>query len=462
MKWSLADALAEMALPVNRPKLWFGVWSGFAIARGFAVLAAAAALFHLTPWTWAYVALVTIKLLTNSLALLALKNDRFVMETQSLNTTGDVILLTAAIYFTGGPYSPLLPTYVIVVAVLSLLSNLAVTMVMASLIVVSFGTMLVLMTVGVLPTTPVPGSPGQIPSVGYAITAMVYCAFVVGVPAFYSAATLRLLRKKESDLERRTAQLIESATQRSQFVASMTHELRTPIHGVQGLSDVIAAGVYGPVTDKQREACASIKRSAQSLLQLVDDLLQLSRAEAGKIETRPGPVDVAILVERVTASVSWMVGTKKLALDTDIAADLPTVQSDERWLAHVLVNLIANAVKFTPEGGKVMVRARRVPAGIELAVEDTGIGIAPEDRAKIFEPFRQGQRGDERGFGGVGLGLALVAQLSDLLATTVSVDSVVGKGSTFRVLVPETWGGRRTAQISVPPLDETITGDGES
>ncbi len=462
MKWSLADALAEMALPVNRPKLWFGVWSGFAIAIGFAVLAAAAALFHLTPWTWAYVALVTIKLLTNSLALLALKNDRFVMETQSLNTTGDVILLTAAIYFTGGPYSPLLPTYVIVVAVLSLLSNLAVTMVMASLIVVSFGTMLVLMTVGVLPTTPVPGSPGQIPSVGYAITAMVYCAFVVGVPAFYSAATLRLLRKKESDLERRTAQLIESATQRSQFVASMTHELRTPIHGVQGLSDVIAAGVYGPVTDKQREACASIKRSAQSLLQLVDDLLQLSRAEAGKIETRPGPVDVAILVERVTASVSWMVGTKKLALDTDIAADLPTVQSDERWLAHVLVNLIANAVKFTPEGGKVMVRARRVPAGIELAVEDTGIGIAPEDRAKIFEPFRQGQRGDERGFGGVGLGLALVAQLSDLLATTVSVDSVVGKGSTFRVLVPETWGGRRTAQISVPPLDETITGDGES
>jgi len=462
VKSSLADSLAEMALPVNRPKLWFGVWSGFAIAIGFAVLATAAALFHLTPWTWAYVALVTIKLLTNSLAWFALKNDRFVMETQSLNTTGDVILLTAAIYFTGGPYSPLLPTYVIVVAVLSLLSNLAVTMMMAALIVVAYGTMLVLMTVGVLPTTPVPGSPGQIPSVGYAITAMVYCAFVVGVPALYSAATLRLLRKKESDLERRTAQLIESATQRSQFVASMTHELRTPIHGVQGLSDVIAAGVYGPVTDKQREACASIKRSAQSLLQLVDDLLQLSRAEAGKIETRPGPVDVAILVERVTASVSWMVGTKKLALDTDIAADLPTVQSDERWLAHVLVNLIANAVKFTPEGGKVMVRARRVPAGVELAVEDTGIGIAPEDRAKIFEPFRQGERGDEKGFGGVGLGLALVAQLSDLLATTVSVDSVVGKGSTFRVLVPQTWGGRRTAQISVPPLDETISGDSES
>jgi signal transduction histidine kinase len=459
---TLGEALAEIALPVNRPKLWFGVWSGFAIAIGFAVLAAAAALFHLTPWTWAYVALVSIKLVTNTIALWALKRDRFVMETQSLNTTGDVILLTAAIYFTGGPYSPLLPTYVIVVAVLSLLSNLAVTLLMASLIVISFSAMLVLMVVGVLPTTPVPGSPGQTPSIGYAITAMVYCAFVVGVPAFYSAATLRLLRKKESDLERRTAQLIESSTQRSQFVASMTHELRTPIHGVQGLSDVIAAGVYGPVTDKQREACASIKRSAQSLLQLVDDVLQLTRAEAGKIEARPGNVDVAALVERVTASTSWMVGTKKLALELDLAPSLPTVQSDERWLAHVLVNLIANAVKFTPEGGKVIVRAREVAAGVELAVEDTGIGIPPEERVKIFEPFRQGQRGDERDYGGVGLGLALVSQLSDLLATEVSVDSVVGKGSTFRVLVPKHWRGRRTAQISVPPVDEEITADGET
>lgn len=455
------SALAEMALPVNRPKLWFGIWSGFAIAIGFAVLATAAALFDLTPWTWAYVALVSVKLLTNTIAWWSLKVDRFVMETQSLNTTGDVILLTAAIYFTGGPYSPLLPTYVIVVAVLSLLTNVAVTMVMAGMIVLSFGTMLVLMTAGVLPTTPVPGSPGHIPSIGYAVTALIYCAFVVGVPAFFSIATLRLLRKKESDLERRTSQLIQSATQRSQFVASMTHELRTPIHGVQGLADVIAAGVYGPVTDKQREACASIKRSAQSLLQLVDDVLQLTRAEAGKIETRPGAVDVSTLVERVTASVSWMVGTKKLALDVDIAPHLPIVQSDERWLAHVLVNLIANAVKFTPEGGKVMVRARRCATGIELSVEDNGIGIAAEDRAKIFEPFRQGQGGDEKGYGGVGLGLALVAQLSDLLATEVSVDSVVGKGSTFRVIVPLTWRGRHTAQISVPPIDEAITGDGE-
>ncbi|CAN5916070.1 hypothetical protein BH11MYX2_BH11MYX2_25120 [soil metagenome] len=458
MKSALSASLAEMALPVNRPKLWFGIWSGFAIAFGFAVLAGAAALFDLTPWKWAYVTLVSTKLLTNSLAWLALKRERYVMETQSLNTVADVILLTAAIYFTGGPYSPLLSTYVIVVAVLSLLSNLAVTVVMASLIVLAFATMLVLMTLGILPPTAVVGSPGHTPSWAYTLTATVYCAFVVGVPAFYSAATLRLLRRKESDLEKRTQQLIESATQRSTFVASMTHELRTPIHGVQGLSDVIAAGVYGPVTDKQKEACASIKRSAQSLLQLVDDVLQLTRAEAGKILTRPGPVDIAGLVERVTASVSWMVGTKKLTLEADVAVDLPEVETDERWLAHILVNLIANAVKFTPEGGKVIVRARPLDArSVELVVEDTGIGIPEEDRAMIFEPFRQGERGDAKGYGGVGLGLALVVQLSNLLATEINLESTVGKGTTFTVKVPLRWRGRKTAQISVPEiLDEPV------
>ncbi len=446
-------ALAEIAAPANRTKLWYGIWSGFAVAIGFAVLAASAAFFGLTPWKWAYMTLVSVKLLTNSLAWLGLSRDRYVMETQAVNTVADVFLLTAAIYFTGGPYSPLLPTYVIVVTVLSLLTNLAVTIAMAALIVLSFSVMLVLMSTGVLPPTPVPGAPGQVPSVGYTVTAIAYCALVVGVPAFFSAATLRLLRRKEADLEKRTRQLIEAATQRSQFVASMTHELRTPIHGVQGLSDVIAAGVYGPVTEKQKEACASIKRSAQSLLQLVDDLLQLSRAEAGKIDTRPGPVDVIQLVERVAASTSWIVGTKKLSLEVELPPSLPMVLSDERWLAHVLVNLIANAVKFTPEGGKVTVRARSTDESVEIEVVDTGIGIPPEDREKIFEPFRQGERGDSKGYGGVGLGLALVTQLSQLLACEIELDSTVGKGSTFRVIVPQVWRGRTTAQIEVPAIE---------
>jgi signal transduction histidine kinase len=453
--------VAEMAAPANRPKLQFGIYSGFAIAVGFGILACAAAFFDLTPWRWAYVQLISMKLLTNALAWLALRNDKGVMLTQGINTTADVVLLTAAIYFTGGPYSPLLATYVIIVAVLSLLSNLGVTVMMAALIVVLFAAMVIGMALGVLPATQVPGAPGHPPSIGYTATAIAYCALVVGVPAWFSSATLRLLRGKERDLEARTEQLIQANTQRSQFVASMTHELRTPIHGVQGLADVIAAGVYGPVTDKQKEACASIKRSAQSLLGLVDDVLNLARAEAGRIEARPVAVDIAELVERVTASVSWMVGTKRIQLEAEVERDLAFVRSDPRWLAHVLVNLVSNAVKFTPEGGRVIVRARAGRSGphagqpktaehdqaVVLEVVDTGVGISAADRERIFEPFRQIDGGDERVFGGVGLGLALVARLTDLLACDVELDSRVGKGSTFRVIVPYQWRGRAVSRL---------------
>jgi len=181
-------------------------------------------------------------------------------------------------------------------------------------------------------------------------------------------------------------------------------------------------------------------------------VLNLTRAEAGRIDARPGEVDIAQLVERVTASVSWMVGTKQLDLEVDVEPDLPTVQSDERWLAHVLVNLLANAVKFTPEGGRVRIVATHRRGAVVLAVVDTGIGIAHEQRAAIFEPFRQGETAkDEKTYGGVGLGLAIVARLTDLLGAQVELESEVGKGSTFRVIVPLVWGGRTTTQLLRPP-----------
>ncbi|HET9621623.1 MAG TPA: HAMP domain-containing sensor histidine kinase [Kofleriaceae bacterium] len=450
-----------MATPSQRPKLLYGIWSGYAVSGVFLLLGIALAGFDVMTWRWAYVWLFAAKMVTNTVAWIALARERAILPTQALNTSSDVVVLTVAIYFTGGPSSPLLATYVIIVSVLSLLANLGVTLLMTAFIVVCFATMMALMAAGVLPVQPVIGTGGDVPSVGYALSAVALCALIVGVPAFFSAATLRVLRAREASLEKRTAQLIQTATQRSQFVASMTHELRTPIHGVQGLSDVIAAGVYGPVTDKQREACASIKRSAQNLLSLIDDLLALTRAEAGKIDARPASVDVPDLLERVTTSVSWMVGTKSLQLSAEIEPDLPEVQSDERWLAHVLVNLVSNAVKFTPEGGKVTVRARRRDAAVVLDVIDTGIGIAPENRAAIFEPFRQAERGDAKGYGGVGLGLALVARLTDLLGATVELESTVGKGSTFRVIVPVDWRGRPTTQLIRPPrapsMDEPTT-----
>jgi signal transduction histidine kinase len=146
-----------------------------------------------------------------------------------------------------------------------------------------------------------------------------------------------------------------------------------------------------------------------------------------------------------------MVGTKKLELESNVEPELPIVHSDDRWLAHVIVNLVGNAVKFTPEGGTVAVRAyaRDEADAVVFEVSDTGIGIAPKDRAAIFEPFRQGDSSDERGFGGVGLGLALVAKLTNLLGCAVELDSEVGKGSTFRVVVPVDWHGRASMTASM-------------
>ena len=433
--------LAEMERESYRARLRLSIWSGFAMAAAFALLAAAGVGFDLTPWRGMFAALVGTKLVTNCLAWWSLARDRWVLELCGLNVAADVLAMTGAIYFTGGPGSPLFPIYVIEITVVALLTNLGVTLLVAGGILVAFTAMTLLMAGGVLPPTTLPADPSGRLSVEYVSVSLVFAAFVIGVPTFFTSGILRLLRHKERVLEARTADLIEAGKQRSQFLATVTHELRTPIHGIQGLSDLIATGVYGPVTDRQKEACAQVKRSAQGLLGLIDDLLALTRAGSGRLDIRLRPVDLHELVGSVAASVSWMIGTKQLVLETDAPADLPGVESDRRLLGHILVNLVANAVKFTPEGGRVTVRARVDERGAVLSVEDTGIGIPDDQRDAIFEAFRQLDSSDERGYGGVGLGLALVQRLVAALHGRVEVVSTVGKGSTFTVVVPARWPG---------------------
>ncbi len=427
--------MAEMATPPFRDKLRFGITSGYAIAVGFGALATAAAMFNISPWRWAFFTLVMIKVATNTLAWWSWHQRVAVLETQGLNTIADLVLMTTAIYLTGGPVSPLLPIYVIEIVVLALLSNLGVTLVATAATVVLYSTMVMLIAGEVLPPTNVVGSTTSVPSWGFVATAIAYCTFVVGVPTIFTTATLRLLGAKEQALTQRTAELIEAGIQRSQFVASLTHELRTPIHGVVGLSDLLAQGVYGQVSDKQREVCATIGRSASTLLILVDDLLNLTRADAGKLVVHADHVDVADLVGNVAASVGWMVTTKQQALVVAVAPGL-TVVSDSRWLAHILVNLIANAAKFTPIGGRIEVKADNEGGVLRLVVTDNGIGISAADQAAIFEPFRQVDGGDARGYGGVGLGLTLVKRLCTLLGATVTLQSAVGHGAAFTVVVP--------------------------
>jgi signal transduction histidine kinase len=453
--------VAEMGMPAARPRLYMGVYSGYLIAAGFAVLALAATLFDVSPYGTQFAAMLAIKLVANTVVLFQLRRGGRALELMALNMTADVVLMTGAIYYTGGPMSPLVAVYVIEVTVTALLSNVGVTLLTASGILVSYGSMAGLIAAGALPLTPPPGH-GSVNGWDVGI-GLVYAAFAIGVPTYYTLKIVAKLKEHEERLETRTAELIEAGKQRSVFLASVTHELRTPIHGIQGLADLVANGVYGPTTDKQRKAVGSIKRSSQALLHLIDDLLALVRADVGRLEVKPAQVDLEELVDHVVSSVNWMLETKRLTLATKV--ELGPVVSDRRLLGHILVNLVANAAKFTPEGGHVTVRAKATGDQVILSVSDTGIGIPDDQRESVFDAFRQLDPSDERTYGGVGLGLALVKRLCDLLGGRIELASAVGKGSTFTATLPARMELAPELQFDVPtpfrgePLKESKTAE---
>jgi signal transduction histidine kinase len=429
--------IAEMGDPRHRPQLVTSVKTGYLTVFGFLALALLADRLHVVPFQRAFLVPLFVKLATNTAAAVTLRLDRAALLAATVNVATDMFTMTAVIYFTGGELSPLFPIYLIEITVVALLGNVGLTVLCAVGATVMYAAMAILVRTGLLPATPPPVAvTGGLTST-YVAVDLAYAAFVLGVPTYYAARILQDLRGKQRALEHRTQQLVEAGRQKSQFMANVTHELRTPIHGMCGLSDLIESGIYGPVTPKQKDAQQAIKRSARSLLALIDDLLELSRADAGKLDLRAEDVDVAELVTTVVAAARWMVGTKALSLETDVQAGLPPAHADPRALKQVLLNFLSNAAKFTPDGGRIVVAAGRDgQGGVRLAVTDSGIGIAEEDHERIFEEFRQIDGSAERQYGGVGLGLAVVKRLSDAMGARVRVESAPGKGATFSVLVP--------------------------
>jgi signal transduction histidine kinase len=438
--------IAEMAAEVHRDRLRAGIVSGYATTAAFLALSGLAHVTHVVPFQPGFAAILVFKLATNTLAWLGLRRDRLVLETAGLNILGDMVSMTGCIYFTGGELSPLFPIYAIEITVLALLANVGITIMAAITAILCFAGMAVLVRSGVLPAFPPPVVTAGGVTSAYTAIDIVYAAVVIGIPTFYTARILQDLREKGHALEARTKALVDARQQKSQFMTNMTHELRTPIHGICGLTDLVESGVYGAVTPKQREAQQSIKSSARALLALIDDLLELARADAGKLALRPERVDLSELLPTVVASIKWMLGTKQLEVELDVAPELPVVKTDPRKLNQVVINLLSNAVKFTPEGGSIVVRARRGGQdggqdAVHIEVQDSGIGIAKEDQARIFEEFRQLDGSPERPYGGVGLGLALVKRLTEALGAEVAVESGANRGATFTVKVPVAWRG---------------------
>jgi signal transduction histidine kinase len=431
--------LEEVGLPENRGKLWFSVKSGLGIAIGFGVLAALAMKYDLIPTTPVFMLPVVLKLATNTLAWWSLRANRLVIEAASLNVAMDTVALTWAIYLTGGLESPLFAIYAIELTVVALLSNVGVTVIVMALALAMHATMAILLQLHVVPAFPPPALGPDHTGTWHVLVALLGFGFVLGLPTMFTASILADLRRKTRALEQRTRDLEVASQSKARFIANLTHELRTPIHGISGLSDLLEAGIYGPVTERQKRAHTDVKRSARSLLALVDGLLALAKSEDGRITPKLEPLDIGAQIESTVEYVRAVLGMRTLPIEIDVAPDVGEIVTDGAMLGHVIQNLVANAVKFTPDEGRVLVRARR-EAGADaviIEVEDTGIGIAEADRERIFEPFQQVHDGSfVREHGGVGLGLALVRQLVTAVGGTIEVSSEVGRGSIFRVRVP--------------------------
>ncbi len=263
------------------------------------------------------------------------------------------------------------------------------------------------------------------------------------------AALERARLELEERVRERTAELVkakdaaESADRlKSTFLATMSHELRTPLNSIIGFTGIVSQGMAGPLNAEQAKQLNIVKNSARHLLDLINDVLDISKIEAGQLEIQCEKFSISRAIEKVVAIVSPLAQKKGIALHTEISPEVGSISGDQRRTEQILLNLLGNAVKFTDEGS-VMIRCWRDGQGVVTAITDTGIGIDPQDQKSIFEPFRQADTGLARKREGTGLGLSICKRLVDLMGGFISVDSARGKGSTFSVRLPVEWSKTR-------------------
>ncbi|MBI5015271.1 MAG: response regulator [Deltaproteobacteria bacterium] len=237
-------------------------------------------------------------------------------------------------------------------------------------------------------------------------------------------------------LQAQYEEVAEAARIKSQFFANMSHELRSPMNSIIGYTELLLDGIDGPVAPEQRQSLLKILANSRYLLKLINDVLDLSKIEAGKVELQPRPFDVSELVREAFDAVEPLAFRKRLALRSRVAEDVGVVTADTDKLKQVLINLFSNAVKFTAEG-EVVCSVRRDGDQLTVDVTDTGIGIRPEDQERIFHKFFQVESALGRDHKGSGLGLPLSRMLVELMGGRLEVESEPGKGSRFTFTVPE-------------------------
>ncbi len=246
------------------------------------------------------------------------------------------------------------------------------------------------------------------------------------------------IQRQNVELARINAGLMRVTKLKDEFLASMSHEVRTPLTAILGLVDVLQAQLVGPLSDDQMNAINGIKQGGQHLLSLINDYLDIAKIEAGRLELNLEPVAVHDLCQSLRPMVSDLARQAGIKLVYDLDPAVQVILADARRLRQILINLLSNAIKFTPAGGQVGLEVRGEPerGAVRFTVWDTGIGITPEDAALLFEPFRQIESERQQEVTGSGLGLALVSKLTRLHGGSVSLESEVNVGSRFHVTLP--------------------------
>jgi GAF domain-containing protein len=237
------------------------------------------------------------------------------------------------------------------------------------------------------------------------------------------------------ELEEKGRELAVASQHKSQFLANMSHELRTPLNAILGYTDLILDDIYGAAPGEMREVLERVGANGRHLLGLINDVLDLSKIEAGQLVLSLQDYSIQDLVHGVYAAIEPLATTKSLVLTLDVPKGLPQARGDDRRLSQVLLNLVGNALKFT-DTGEIRIGARATDGSVTISVRDTGPGIAPADRAKIFEEFQQAENAATRKKGGTGLGLAISKRIVEMHGGRIWVESEVGKGSTFSFTLP--------------------------
>ena len=250
------------------------------------------------------------------------------------------------------------------------------------------------------------------------------------------AATADIAQQNEL-LRRQAIELEQASALKSQFLANMSHEFRTPLNAMLGYTSMMLQGVAGPVEAPIKRHLGRVESNGRHLLTIINEILDISRIEAGRMPLQRATFKVPDLVNEVKAELEPIIMRSKLAVTLDLPKDIPPISSDRQKVKQILLNLVSNALKFTHHG-RVTIAARRntKERTLTLSVTDTGIGIAPTDQDRIFEDFRQLDNTPTRAYGGTGLGLSICRRLAQMLGGQISVQSHLGKGSTFILKLP--------------------------